>query len=140
MKTQRIPTSLSSRPALPVSPPDQTGPRTDERQHHQEHHAEHHEAHRMQSICSSATRSISSPIRSAECSGIRVQHLGSGTILDTARLRARLRVLPDQPAERTRPRSGRARRQLLRAVVRCEHLQHSGKRIPRRLWKTPTAC
>ena len=64
-----------------------------------------------------------------KCSGIPESRiLGSGTILDTARLRARLSEY--YQINQQNVHSGRAWRQFLRAVVRCEHLQHSGKRIP----------
>lgn len=66
-----------------------------------------------------------------KCSGIPESRiLGSGTILDTARLRARLSEYYQINQQNVHAYVlGRARRQLFRAVVRCEHLQHSGKRI-----------
>ena len=64
-------------------------------------------------------------------SGLPANHIiGSGTILDTTRLRERIcRVLHRRQPQRPRHGAGRARRLLLRALVPGDHLLRARRRV-----------
>ena len=142
MKTQRIPTSSSSRPALPVSParPDWTSHRRTSTSSRASRRTSR-STHRMQSICSSATRLISSPIRSASAPAFRspassvpvpssIPPVCVHVSPSTTRLTSRTYTLTFWASTAT----ALSCRGPLRTspTFRQTHT--------RRLWKTPTAC
>ena len=141
-EAQRIPTSSSSRPALPVSParPDWTLHRRTSTSSRASRRTSR-STHRMQSICSSATRLISSPTRSASAPAFRspassvpvpssIPPVCVHVSPSTTRLTSRTYTLTFWASTATAPSC--------RGPLRTSPT--SRQTHTRRLWKTPTAC